>query len=165
MKINRLVALALIALLVVTAMGVLTVRGLAKVSTPLIQQGQVTQPPDNDNIQEQTGNQNENDTNVEEQTGNQDETGTGTEVQDGQKTTESQGADSDPNQAALQSQAKITAEQAQQSALSANPGASVTKTELDNETGALIYSIELSNGSSVEVDAVTGQILKTEPAE
>jgi len=155
MKITRWIGIALITLLVLGAMGFVTAHGLAKVSTSHAQQAQGTEAPDTDNVQEQSGDQNGPDT--------------GTEVQDG---TESSGAqaqstdagDSDPNQAALQSQAKITLDQATQAALSANPGASVLKSELDNEAGALVYSLELSNGQSVDVDTVTGKIIKTEPA-
>jgi uncharacterized membrane protein YkoI len=63
---------------------------------------------------------------------------------------------------ALQSQAKIPASDAETAALAANPGATVTKSEIDNENGALVYSVELSNGSDVKVDAGTGQVLHTE---
>ena len=64
--------------------------------------------------------------------------------------------------AALAGQAKISVEEAKAAALAANPGATVVKAELDNENGALVYSIELSNGSDVKVDAGNGAILHTE---
>jgi uncharacterized membrane protein YkoI len=64
--------------------------------------------------------------------------------------------------AALAAQAKITSEEAQAMALKANPGATVTKAELDDENGALVYSVELSNGLDVKVDAGNGKILNTE---
>lgn len=63
---------------------------------------------------------------------------------------------------ALQSQAKISASEAEAAALAANPGTKVTKSEIDNENGALVYSVELSNGSDVKVDAGTGQVLYTD---
>jgi len=66
--------------------------------------------------------------------------------------------------AALASQAKISIEQAKTAALAANPGTSVVKAGLDNENGALVYSVELSNGSDVKVDAGNGAILHTEAA-
>jgi uncharacterized membrane protein YkoI len=64
--------------------------------------------------------------------------------------------------AALAGQAKISLDQAKAAALAANPGASVVKAELDNENGALVYSVELSNGSDVKVDAGNAAILHTD---
>jgi uncharacterized membrane protein YkoI len=64
--------------------------------------------------------------------------------------------------AALESSAKIEPEEAKAAALNANPGATVVKVELDNENGALVYSVELSNGQDVKVDAGNGAILSTE---
>ena len=64
--------------------------------------------------------------------------------------------------ATLQSKATITAKDAEAAALAANPGTTVVKTELDNENGALVYSVELSNGMDVKVDAGNGKILHTE---
>lgn len=62
----------------------------------------------------------------------------------------------------LQSLAKIRAKDAETIALAANPGTTVVKTELDNENGVLVYSVELSNGLDVKVDAGNGQILHIE---
>lgn len=62
----------------------------------------------------------------------------------------------------LAGQAKITIEQAKAAALAANPGATVIKTELDNENGALVYGVELSNGADVKVDTGAGAILHTD---
>jgi uncharacterized membrane protein YkoI len=56
----------------------------------------------------------------------------------------------------------ITADQAQATALAANPGTTTVKTELDDENGKLIYSVELNNGLEVKVDAMTGAILSSE---
>ncbi|MCL4458774.1 MAG: PepSY domain-containing protein [Chloroflexi bacterium] len=64
--------------------------------------------------------------------------------------------------AALQSKATISAANAEAAAVAANPGASVVKTELDNENGVLVYSVELSNGKDVKVDAGTAKVLHTE---
>ena len=55
--------------------------------------------------------------------------------------------------AALQNNATITSAQAEAAALAANPGTTVVKTELDNENGVLVYSVELSSGMDVKVDA------------
>lgn len=64
--------------------------------------------------------------------------------------------------APLQAEATISAADAEAAALAANPDTSVVKTELDNENGILVYSVELSNGKEVKVDAGTGQILPAE---
>ena len=53
----------------------------------------------------------------------------------------------------------ITPEQAKDAALAANPGATVVKVELDNENGAVVYSVELSNGMDVKVDAGSAAVL------
>lgn len=66
--------------------------------------------------------------------------------------------------AALQAKATITSAEAEAAALAANPGTTVVKTELDNENGVLVYSVELSNGMDVKVDAGNGKILHTEQA-
>ena len=57
MKINRFIALAAIALLVVGAMGFITARGLAYGSNSHLQQVVSTQAPDTDNVEEQVGDQ------------------------------------------------------------------------------------------------------------
>lgn len=66
------------------------------------------------------------------------------------------------NDAALQDQAAITQEEAEAIALAKYPGVNVVATELENEGGTLLYSIELDNGAEVEVDANTGTILPNE---
>jgi uncharacterized membrane protein YkoI len=64
--------------------------------------------------------------------------------------------------AALAGLATITPEQAKAAALQANPGATVVKVELDNENGALVYSVELSDGADVKVDAGNATVLYTD---
>jgi len=64
--------------------------------------------------------------------------------------------------AALQGKATISAADAEAAALAANPGATVVQTELDNENGMLVYSVELSSGLDVKVDAGNGSVLHTE---
>jgi len=63
---------------------------------------------------------------------------------------------------AMQVEVAISATDAEAAALAGNPGTSVVKTELDNENGVPVYGVELSNGSEVKVDAVTGKVLYTE---
>jgi uncharacterized membrane protein YkoI len=67
--------------------------------------------------------------------------------------------------AALQQYATISAADAEATALAANPGTTVVKSELDNENGVLVYSTELSSGMDVKVDAGNGAILHTEQAD
>lgn len=84
--------------------------------------------------------------------------------QDGEKgvqeTTTSEAADAQ----ALASQAKITQQQAEQTALAANSGATVTHSSLGDENGTVVYDVELSNGSDVKVNAQTGAIISTDLA-
>ena len=61
--------------------------------------------------------------------------------------------------AALAGMATITPEQATAAALQAHPGTTALKVELDNENGALVYSVELDNGLDVKVDAGDGAVL------
>jgi uncharacterized membrane protein YkoI len=72
-----------------------------------------------------------------------------------------QGMSEAEEEAALQGYATVTPAEA---AIAANPGTTIVKTELDNENGVLVYSVELSNGMDVKVDAGTGTVLHTEPA-
>jgi Peptidase propeptide and YPEB domain len=68
--------------------------------------------------------------------------------------------------AALASQAKLTADQARAAALAQFPGATVTKTELDNENGTVVYSVQLTDsagkGQDVKVDAASGAVLQAQ---
>jgi uncharacterized membrane protein YkoI len=203
MKINRFVALAAIALMVVGAMGAISLKVFAKAKTAPA--AQVSQPPDcsqdqtidavvksatdTENIELQCGDQNSSDgqpnandvyTNTMElQEGDQSSqdgqmsandvyTDT-TQVQQGDQNapdaldvnnTETEGT-RDAETTTLGTPA-ITVEQAQATALAANPGTTVIKTELDDENGQLIYSVELAGGLDVKLDAMTGMILSTE---
>lgn len=206
MKINRFVALAVIALLVVGGMGAISAQAFAKGNAAPAAQttvqaqdcsqdqadgAEAQDAADTDNVDLQCGDQNAPDgqeaatdvdtDNVEEQVGEQ--------VEDGQPdSAEAPGAeDAGSNEqvpsytggitvdqaategmseadesAALQDQATISAADAEAAALAANPGTTVVKTELDNENGALVYSVELSNGADVKVDASNGSILFTD---
>ncbi len=64
----------------------------------------------------------------------------------------------------LSTLAKVTEEQARQAALNANPGTTVKSASLENENGNLVWSVELSNGTDVKVDAGNGSVLKSEQA-
>lgn len=145
MKINRFIALAAIALLVVGAMGAISMKAFAQTATQTetcAQQdddsAEVQNAPDTDNVDLQCGDQNEGGEEAESADG-QDAAPTGTP--------------------------SITAEAAQKTAESyLNAGAAV-KVQLDDEDGKLVYSVEFSNGTDVKVDAMTGSVLGTEPTE
>lgn len=83
------------------------------------------------------------------------------EQPEGANTSEDETAES----AALQGQASISAAQAEAAVLAQNPGVTVQKTSLDQENGNVVYSVELSNGQDVKVDAASGQILGLDSAQ
>lgn len=66
----------------------------------------------------------------------------------------------EPEPADLASLAKIPADQAMTAALAAYPGSRVRALALENEDGCLVYSVLLSNGLEVKVDAGNGQVLR-----
>jgi uncharacterized membrane protein YkoI len=84
------------------------------------------------------------------------------ETQDGTADEAKDSANEAADAAALANKATITADQAKATALAANSGATVVKAELDDENGAIIYSVELSTGVDVKIDAQKGNILSTE---
>ena len=79
-------------------------------------------------------------------------------VPDGQGTA----ADETQEGAALQSLATLTPSQAEQAALGAVPG-TVAQTQLDNENGFVVYSVEITGAdgtvTDVKVDAGNGTVL------
>jgi len=173
MKINRFVALAVIALLVVGAMGAVAYRAYAHGTfAPAAQSQDCTNQdddtlqnagPDTDNVDLQCGDQNAADTengaeavgpdtdNVEEQVGDQNAADTGEEAES-----------ADGQESAPTGTPAITAEAAQQTAEVYLNAGTATKVELDDENGALVYSVEFANGSDVKVDAMTGAVLGVE---
>jgi len=146
MKINRFVALAAIALLVVTAMGVISMRVFAQTSAETQACGQqgddtaeVQDAPDTDNVDLQCGDQNETDGAETETTDSKDPASTGTPA--------------------------ITAAAAQKTAEGFLNAGTALKVELDDEDGRLVYSVEFANNTEVKVDAMTGEVLGTDPTE
>ena len=70
-------------------------------------------------------------------------------------------------QAELQAQAKISKEQAQQTALAKAPGGTIKEGELEKEKGKLIWSFDIATPDSkditeVNVDAITGDVVSVE---
>jgi uncharacterized membrane protein YkoI len=157
MKINRFLALAAIAMLVVAAMGFVSAKSYAQTATPpapaAVQADQPDQP------EAVTGSNTGAAVATETDGGANDQTPSYT----GSITVTDTANLSEADEAtALAGQARITIEQAKAAALAANPGATVVKAELDNENGALVYSVELSTGADVKVDAGNGAILHTD---
>ncbi len=95
---------------------------------------------------------------VEQQDGPQD-------TVEGTEAPEANGADNEAAAAAaLAGKATLSEQQARDTALAANPGTTVTKVSLDDENGTVVYSVELSNGADVKVDAQSGKIVGTDQA-
>lgn len=173
MKINRFLALAAIALLVVAAMGAVTAQSYAQTATPPASatvQTQQSEPaeaagPDTDTAEQQVGDQSTADTGAEAATEADSGVNDQTPLYAGSITvsdTATAGQSESAKAAALAARARITIEQAKAAALAANPGATVVKAGLDNENGVPVYSVELSTGADVKVDAGTGAILHTD---
>ncbi len=173
MKFNRWVALAVIALLVVGALGTVGARALAQ-SGPAVTPTAAglgcdddkaeTQStgPDTDTADVQCGDRNESDQEttgspdadkLEEQGGDQQAAGAETEA--GDKETGEQ-------EVAPAGTPVISAEQAQKTAESyLKAGPATQPVELDDEDGRLVYSVTFGS-TDVKVDATTGAVLKVE---
>jgi uncharacterized membrane protein YkoI len=68
-------------------------------------------------------------------------------------------------QADMQAQAKISKEQAEQTALAKAPGGTVKEAELEKEKGKLIWSFDITGSpgvTEVNVDAITGDVVGVE---
>jgi len=74
---------------------------------------------------------------------------------------------SEPTQAALKAEARITLNQAKETALAKVPNGNIQAAELEREHGRLIWSFDISRPSSkniteIQVDAKTGKIVSTQ---
>ena len=145
MKINRFIALAAIALLVVGAMGAIGMKVFAQPAA----QSQNCDQQDDDAAEVQDAPDTDN---VELECGDQDE--------DGGEAESAEGEDAAPTGTPA-----ISAAAAQKTAEAYLNAGTAIKVELENENGKLIYSVEFSNGTDVEVDAMTGEVLGTESGE
>jgi hypothetical protein len=171
MKINRFIALAAIALLVVGAMGILSYKAFAQSdqqSTSTDCNGQdddaaeAAETEDTDDIEEQCGPQDEEvdeageaDTDKVE---NEVEEADG--VEDANEASEVDGVDEADE--GTPTSLSVTAEEAQAIVEAANPGAAILNVEFDRENGKDIWEVELDNGLDVKVDTSSGVILLTE---
>src|SRR6267378_4527001 len=77
----------------------------------------------------------------------------------------SAGQEENANEAKLARQAKITKQQAQETALKRAPG-TVESAELEKEHGKLVYSFDIRNAKGtideVQVSAITGKVVRVE---
>lgn len=189
MKIYRFVAMAMLALLVVAGVGLMSTRTFAQSAPPPAVQAQATEAPAQPEATQAPAQPEATESTATGATEPTDVPGSeGTEAahtegvddpagdqagQDEQEPlysssisvpeTQDDNLSESDEAAALAGLAKITADEAAAAALAANPGTTVVKTELENENGALVYSVELDNGLDVKVDAGNAAILYTHP--
>lgn len=153
MKIYRFVAFLTIALLAVGAIGAISMRAHAQMSTPPVQAQSCAQQDndaheiqgatDVDNVDLQCGDQNGPD--------NQ---------QEAQERESSEGEDPTPTGTPA-----ITAEAAQKAAEAYLNAGTAVRVQLDDENGKLVYSVEFPDGTDVKVDAMSGTVLGAELGE
>jgi len=147
MKINKWIAIALIAILVIGAMGFVSYRVYA--STNLFQSQGCS------DVEEEEANE----------TAETEDMDIAECENDANEVEESDGADADQSDEAAPATTGISAAEAQAIAEAANPGATTLFVEFDREWGKDIWEVELDNGLDVQVDATTGEILGSEPRE
>lgn len=155
MKINRFVALAAIAVLVVGAMSAFALRTFAQTAPPAA--------PTQDCAADQADDAAE----AEGQEAADTDAGEA-ECDDGQA--DAQETETEDDGAEAQDQAPagtpaITAETAQQIAETYLNGAPATRIELEDEDGRLVYSVDFATDAGVtevQVDAQTGEVVATE---
>ena len=83
----------------------------------------------------------------------------------GERGERGEAGESEQDQAALAREAKITMDQARETALKRAPG-TVEGSELEREHGKLVYSFDIRNAKStldeVQVSAITGKVVRVE---
>ena len=157
MKINRFIALAAIALLVVGAMGAIAARSFAHTASAPAAQSQdcADDQADDGTEAESVGADSDS---VEAQCDDQNE------VDDANDAADAEDANDAANAIATLGAPAITAEAAQKIGEAYLNAGAATKVGLDNENGRLVYSVEI-NGTDVKVDGMTGKVLGTEDSE
>jgi len=174
MKINHFFALALIALLVVGAMGIITMRSFAQTANPPAAQSQDCTANQADDATEAKGASADTDT-IDLQCGDQNEADAGEAVngpdadniQDGDQNgadTGKVGEAGDGQDAVPAGTPAITADTAKATAEAYLNVGAATQVELDDENGQLVYSVEIG-ATDVKVDAMTGAVIGQENGE
>jgi len=174
MKVSRMLGLALVAMLIVGSIVAGTSRAHAQSESTFQAQAQVqgcdvedddtaeapdAQTPDTDDVQ--CGELGGVEDGPQEADSAQDQTPSYTGSLSANEAKYESMSEADES-AALAGQASIGEAEARSAALSANPGTTVVKVELDNENGVIVYSVELSDGSDVKVDAGNAAVLFTD---
>jgi uncharacterized membrane protein YkoI len=172
MKVSRLLGLALVAMLVFGSIVAGTSRALAQSGPTPQPQAQGCDVEDNDAAEAPEANAPDtDDVQCGEQGGVEDGSPEADSAQEQSPSytgslladeAKYEGMSEADESAALAGQASISEADARSAALSASPGATVAKVELDNENGAIVYSVELSDGSDVKVDAGNAAVLFTD---
>ena len=165
MKTNTWLSMAVVGALAVGAVTTFAGRALAQ-NTPQGGPSAATAAPatklDSDNVDEQVGDQSGPEQVDANEPAEQVDANEPAETNEAQEPADAQSEAAES--AALAAQAKITADQAQTAALAAHPGATVTKTELGDANGVISYSVEMSDGADVKIDAGTGAVLGVDAA-
>lgn len=153
MKINRWIALALIALLLIGAMGFVSYRVFASANGSRAFQDCSAETQDQENEANEAS---------ETEDSGVEECGQSGEAEDGDGNEATEANGQDVSDEIAPAQTGITAEQAQTIVEAANPGAITLNVEFDREGGKELWEVELDNGMDVKVDATTGEFLSTE---
>jgi len=153
MKINKWIALAVIALLVVGAMGFVSYRVFASTFGSAASQDCSLEAQEDNAIESAEA------ADANEQEYGQQEEG---EVENGDASEVVEANGQDTSDEVAPSSTGITADEAQAIVEKENPGAETLAVEFDREGGKDMWEVELVNGMDVKVDATTGEILYTE---
>jgi uncharacterized membrane protein YkoI len=185
MKITRLLALSLIALLVIGAMGVLSQRSLAQTEIPAVADECSAETEDDDaaeasetgadtdSIELECGEQHEDEDgnenaacNVGEDDDAAEAAESGPDVDDIQEGCNDENEDGtedlDEAEEAPSVDTQITAEEAITIAEAANPGSTSLEVEFEREGGVELWEVELDSGVEVQINANSGEILLAE---
>lgn len=96
----------------------------------------------------------------------QNQTGSGSLVKEQNKVREKEVEKNEAQEATdLADKAKISAQEAEKTALASIPGAKVLKNELGDENGTPVYEVKLTNNGKefeIKIDATNGKILTTQ---
>ncbi len=146
MKIKRYATLGVIALLVIAALGAISIKAFAGSSSAPGAQTQPCEPED------------------EHGAGAQEaaDPGDGEEQCSDPEEQEADGREAGDAAAVPAGVTVIPSDLAETIAIAAHPG-TVSLVELEEEAGLLIYSVEFEDGAEVELDAVTGKLLGNDP--
>jgi uncharacterized membrane protein YkoI len=152
MKINRFPALATIGLLAVGAMSLVATRSFAQGQKPVAQSQSCDQQDNSGDVSGSDPSTN----NANVQCGDQNAPDIGQVVSGAEQAAPGDGQDPAPSGTPA-----ITVEQAQAAALAVHSG-TIIKTELNDEDGKLVYSVQFNGDVDVKVDAMTGAVLSTD---